>query len=345
MSTPSVGVSPRRSPRVALSRLLRARETSIVFVLVVVIALTTIKSPTFIFSEDGWRDLLLSPSILMILAVGQAIVIISRNVDVSVGSILGFSAYLSGRILTDHPNIPIVVVFVVGTLAGTVMGLINGSLVALLRIPALVITLGTLYIYRGVTVLWAGGTRIFPADLPPDFTNLGIDGVLSIPLLTLIAIAVTVFAAWFMYSTRGGRSIYAIGSDPVAAKLYGLRVEPGVIFSMTLSGALAGFAGVLYLARYATADSQAGVGWELQAIAAVVIGGVAILGGSGTVWGAAIGAVLLVTLNRALPVLGIQDFWQQFVIGALIIFAIVTDRIIYLRQTRKLLTIRGSDNE
>lgn len=318
---------------------------SIVLVLVLVIAVTTIKSPDFLFSHDGWRDLFLSPSILMIIAVGEAIVIISRNVDVSVGSILGFSAYFAGRMLTDHPNIPIVVVFILGTLVGTVMGLINGSLVALLKIPALVITLGTLYIYRGLDVLWAGGTRIFPADLPPAFTDLGNNGFLTIPLLTFIAVAVTLVATWFMRSTRGGRAIYAIGSDPVAAKLYGLRVTREVIFAMTLSGALAGFAGVLYLARYATADSQAGVGWELQAIAAVVIGGVAIAGGSGTVWGAAIGAVLLVTVNRALPVLGIPDFWQQFVVGALIIFAIVTDRILYLRQSHRLLEMRESDSE
>ena len=145
---------------------------------------------------------------------------------------------------------------------------------------------------------------------------------------------------YYLYTARGGRELYAIGSDPDAAELYGLNVRRRVLAAFVLCGALAGLAGVLYAARYGTVSSGAGAGIELQAVGAAVIGGVAIFGGSGTVWGAAIGAVLLVTINRALPILGIQDFWQRAVVGALIIAAIVLDRVLADRQERKLVEAR-----
>ena len=139
-----------------------------------------------------------------------------------------------------------------------------------------------------------------------------------------------------MKNLRGGREFYAIGSDPAAAHLYGLRVTRRILAAFVVSGSLAGLAGVLFAARYGTVSSGAGIGWELQAIGAAVIGGVAISGGVGTVWGAAIGAYLLLTINRALPILGIDDFWQRAVVGALIIGAIVLDRLLALRQSRRL---------
>ena len=190
------------------------------------------------------------------------------------------------------------------------------------------ITLGTLYIYRGIVLTWAGSDRINASDMPRDFLALGTQVVLAIPVLFLIAARrARPSSATTCYAHRGGRELYAIGSDPDAAVLYGLTVRRRVVGAFVLSGALAGLAGVLFAARYGTVSSGAGTGIELQAVAAVVIGGVAIFGGSGTVWGAAIGAVLLVTINRALPILGIPDFWQRAVVGALILGAIVLDRV------------------
>jgi rhamnose transport system permease protein len=145
---------------------------------------------------------------------------------------------------------------------------------------------------------------------------------------------------YYMRTARGGRDLYAIGSDPAAAQLYGLNVRRRLIGAFVLCGALAGLSGVLFAARYGTVSSNAGTGIELQAVGAVVIGGVAIFGGSGTVWGAALGAVLLVTINRALPILGIPDFWQQAVVGLLIIGAIVLDRVLSARRAGKLIKAR-----
>ena len=317
-----------------------ARETGILLALVLVIVAATVKNPNFLFSSDGFRDLLLTPSILLLVAVGQAIVIITRNVDLSVGSVLGLTAYLTGRLFIDVPGIPVIAVFAIGIVAGGLLGLINGALVAFAKVPALVITLGTLYAYRGINVLWTGSDRINSSDMPASFLALGTQSILFIPVLTIIAVVVLIAAAWYLRNQRGGRELYAIGSDPAAANLYGLKVTQRVLAAFILCGALAGLAGVLYAARYGTVNSQAGAGYELNAVGAAVIGGVAIFGGSGSVWGAAIGAYLLLTINRALPILGVQDFWQRAVVGALIIGAIVLDRVLALRQARRLVEAR-----
>jgi rhamnose transport system permease protein len=340
--TRSTVAAPRTSSSTGrlVAGLVKSREMSVLLVLLAVIAATTARTPSFLFSGNSWRDLLLTPSILLLLAVGEAVVVITRNVDLSVGSVVGLSAYLTGRLFIDHPALPVVAVLLAGLVAGGLLGLVNGLLVGFGRVPALVITLGTLYIYRGVILTWAGSNRINASDLPSGFLDLGTRQVLTLPVLFLIALAVLVAVGYYLHTARGGRELYAIGSDPDAAVLYGLRTRRRVIAAFVLSGALAGLAGVVFAARYGSVSSDAGTGMELQAVAAVVIGGVAIFGGSGTVWGAAIGAVLLVTINRALPIVGIPDFWQQALVGALILSAIVLDRLLVARRTRKLIEAR-----
>jgi rhamnose transport system permease protein len=334
--------SSQSAVRRAVLTVVRSREIAIGLVLVAVIVAATIKIPSFLFSENSWRDLLLTPAMLILLAVGEAVVIITRNVDLSVSSVLGLTAYLTGRLFIDHPGIPVVAVFAIGVLVGAGLGLVNGLLVAIGRVPALVITLGTLYIYRGIVLTWAGSNRVNASDMPDGFLSLGTKTVGTIPVLTIIAAGVLAVVGYVLYTGRAGRELYAIGSDPAAAQLYGLPVRRRLIGAFMLSGALAGLAGVVFAARYGTVSSDAGTGLELQAVAAVVIGGVAIFGGSGTVWGAAIGAVLLVTINRALPILGVQDFWQQAVVGALIIGAIILDRALSARRARILMQARDA---
>ena len=319
--------------------LVRSREASIVLVLLLVVAAATAKSPSFLFSANNWRDLLLAPSVLLLLAAGQCAVVITRNVDLSVGSVLGLTAYLTGRLFIDT-GLPVLAVVACGILAGALLGAVNGLLVGFGKVPALVITLGTLYVYRGVVLSWAGSNRINASDLPDSFSNLGTQTVGSIPVLFLVALVVVVGLGYYLHTSRGGRELYAIGSDPDAAVLYGLNVRRRVVGAFVLSGALAGLAGVAYAARYGTVSSGAGTGIELQAVAAVVIGGVAIFGGSGTVWGAAVGAMLLITINRVLPIVGIPDFWQKALVGGLILGAIVLDRVISLRRARLLIEAR-----
>lgn len=339
-SSPPTTVIPVSGITKHIGALGKAREFGILIALVLVVIAATTMNPSFLFSTDGWRDLLLTPSILVLVAAGQAIVIITRNVDLSVGSVMGLSAYLTGRLFIDVPGLPIPVVVLLAVLFGAFLGLVNGSLVAFARVPAMVITLGTLYAYRGINVMWAGSTRVNASDMPKEFLAIGTGQFLTIPILAIVAFVILAVAAWYMRNTRGGREYYAIGSDPAAAELYGLKVTRRVLSAFTLSGALAGLAGVFYVARYGTVSSQAGAGWELDAVGAAVIGGVAITGGIGTVWGAAIGAVLLMTINRALPILGIPDFWQRAVVGVLIIGAIVLDRWLAVRQRQRLIEAR-----
>ena len=315
---------------------LRSREMGILLAFLLVVVLGTVKNPSFVFSKDGWHDLLITPSILLVVAVGEAIVIITRNVDLSVGSMLGLTAYLAGTIFVKYPSIPWQLVFLIGLAFGGFLGLINGALVGYGKVPAMVITLGTLYAYRGINVAWTGSNRINADQIPQGLQAVGNNSILGIPILTIIALVILLVAAWYMRNMRSGREMYAIGSDPDAAELYGLAKRRRVITAFVVSGAMSGLAGVLYTARYATINSQAGYGFELDAIGAAVIGGVAIVGGSGTVVGAAIGAFLLYTINRALPVIGIPDFWQKAVVGALILGAIVLDRVLAVRQSRKL---------
>lgn len=334
------GPAGTRSLGGRLAALVRRRETSIVLALLVIVAVTAVKSPPFLVSSDGWRNLLLNPSIYIVLAIGVAFVIITRSVDLSVGSIMGLTAFMVGSLYIAWPGMPAVVAFLAGTAFGGLLGLVNGGLVAIAKVPGMVITLGTMYIFRGINILWAGTRRINASQMGADFLAFGNWQILGIPALTILAVLVLVVAGWYLFNTRSGREFYAIGSAPEAATLYGLPVRKRMLWSFVVSGAGAGLAGVMFASRYGTIASNAGSGYELQAIGAAVIGGVAITGGVGTVVGAAAGAVLLTTINSALPVLGIHSLWQRAVVGVLILGAIILDRVLAERQKRKLIAER-----
>jgi len=318
-----------------LTSVLRLREFPVALALIVLVVVTYAANPLFL-SPQGTKDLLLNATIMIILAVGQALVIITRNVDLSVGSILGLVAFGTGSLFANAPGIPIIAVFAIGLAFGAVLGAINGLLVTLARVPALVITLGTLYIYRGLNNAWAGGTQYFAGDRPAEFGALSVDTILGFPLITLVAVLVVAVVAIVMAGTRGGRDLYAIGSDPDAAKLFGIPVGRRVFIAFAVNGVLAGLAGVLYASRFNSVGATTGTGLELDVVAAAVVGGVAIFGGSGSVVGAAIGALLLTTITSALTALRVDKFWQQAIVGVLILAAIIIDRVASIRTARRL---------
>jgi rhamnose transport system permease protein len=257
-------------------------------------------------------------------------------VDLSVGSVLGLSAYLSTSLFGPHPGIPIVVVFLAGLGIGLACGVANGIMVAAGRVPSLVVTLATLYIIRGIDILIVGGKEVVAQSLPSAFLEIPKATVFGIPDLA-IAIAVVVgIGAYYLRTFRSGRDLYAIGSNPAAARLAGLPVGRRVFTAFAISGAIAGVAGVLWGAQYGTINSTAGTGYELQVVSAVVVGGVAIFGGSGSVVGAALGALLLSTISSALYVLGISPFWDQAIWGFLLLLAIALDQTITERLTSAL---------
>lgn len=325
-------VHTRTSP---LASFLKLRELPVILALVVLVAVTAALNPLFL-SEQGVKDLLLNATILMILAVGQTLVIITRNIDLSVGSILGLVAFGTGSVFVAAPGLPIIAVFAIGMVFGAVLGALNGLLITIAKVPALVITLGTLYIFRGINNAWAGGTQYFAGDRPEAFGNLSVDTVLGFPVITLIAVLVVVVVAVYMMGTRSGRDLYAIGSEPDAARLFGIPVTRRVLLAFVVNGLLAGLAGVLYASRFNSVGATTGAGLELDVVAAAVVGGVAIFGGSGTVVGAAIGALLLTTITSALTALRVDKFWQQAIVGILILAAVVIDRVASVRSARKL---------
>ncbi|MCU1633180.1 MAG: ATPase [Micrococcaceae bacterium] len=327
--------APGHQRRSALGSVLKLRELPVILALVILVTVTAALNPLFL-SEQGIKDLLLNATILMILAVGQTLVIITRNIDLSVGSILGLVAFGTGSVFVAAPNLPIIAVFGIGILFGAVLGAVNGLLITVAKVPALVITLGTLYIFRGINNAWAGGTQYFAGDRPEAFGNLSVDTVLGFPVITLIAVVVVAIVAVYMLGTRPGRDLYAIGSDPEAARLFGIPVTRRVLMAFVVNGALAGLAGVLYASRFNSVGATTGSGLELDVVAAAVVGGVAIFGGSGTVVGAAIGALLLTTITSALTALRVDKFWQQAIVGILILAAVVIDRIAGVRAARKL---------
>jgi rhamnose transport system permease protein len=313
----------------------RLREVPVGAALVVLVLVTYLVNPQFL-SAQGIKDLLLNSTILLILAAGQTLVIITRNVDLSVGSILGLTAYATGTLFARFPEIPIVAVFAVCILFGGLLGAVNGLLVAVAKVPALVITLGTLYIYRGLNNAWAGGKQYFAGDRPDAFGELSVNTVLGVPIITLIALVILAGVAVYMSGGRSGRDLYAIGSDPAAATLYGIPVSRRVFTVFLANGMLTGLAGVLYASRFNSVGATTGNSLELDVVAAAVVGGVAIFGGSGSVVGAALGAVLLTTITGSLTALRVDKFWQQAIVGILILAAIIVDRVASLRTARKL---------
>lgn len=329
MTTATLNLAPR------LSLVFKARELGIVIALALLVGVTAISNPRFL-SGQSIRDILLGTAILAVLAVGQAIVVITRNIDLSVGSILGLSAFTVGTLLRDNPGLPVVVALLAGAGVGAVAGLGNGALVQYGKIPALVVTLGTLYVIRGITYFWAGGQQVNADELPGSFLAFGNATLLGIPYLVWIALIVLTVAGVVLRNYRAGRELYAMGSSPQAATLAGIRVGRRTLAAFTVSGGLAGLGGVLFAARFGTIDAAAGTGLELNVVAAVVVGGVAVFGGSGSVWGAALGALLLTTIGSSLAVLEINQFWQQAIVGALILLAIGSDRLVAARVAASL---------
>ena len=309
---------------------LRVRELGIVGALALLIVVTGILEPRFV-EAGSLRNLALNASIFAILAVGQTLVLITRNVDLSMGSVLGLSAYLAGDLLFRNPDLALPLVFLLGIALGAACGLFNGILVTWGQVPALVVTLGTLYAFRGLAFLWTDGSQISAHQLPDPFLDLGTDSIAGVPFLVLIALVVVLAVGQWLRDYRPGRELYAIGSNPEGARLAGVRSNRRVLVAFVLAGALAGLGGVLFTARFGTVDATAGVGYELTVIAAAVVGGVAIFGGTGTVYGAALGALLLGTITSSLIVLRVPAFWQQAAIGALLLAAIAFDRLVAVR--------------
>ena len=328
--------SPAARPRLAsdLGRLTRAREAGTLALVLLVFAVATIKDHNFA-SAGSVQQLLVGASLVTLLAVGETMVLVTRNVDLSVGSVLGLSAFVVGNLFrTEH--IPVWSGFVIAIALGALVGAVNGLITTVVKVPSLVVTLAMLYVIRGVDSKLVNGNIVVPAQVPHAFVEVGYHTVLGIPWLAIIVAVVVAITGYAMRTFRPCRDLYAIGSNPEAALLAGIPRGRRVFMAFLTSGAFAGLGGALFLALFAQVDNSAGLGYELNVIAAAVVGGVAIFGGSGSVIGAGLGALLLATISSALYVLGISPFWDQAIWGFLLLVAIALDQTITERLTSAL---------
>lgn len=327
-----------------LSRLLLHRREAGILVMIACVTLAVGAIAPRFLSLDTLRIVALAVPLVMIGAMGQMMVLLARHVDLSMGSILAFSAIVAGMLFRDLPELPVLAGVLVAIAVGAGLGLVNGLLVVLFRLPAIIVTLGTLSLYRGL-VFWISDARqVDPQFIPRGLIALSqTSPVPGVPWLVIIALAVAVATWAFLDHTRLGRQIYALGSNPAAAPLRGIRVVPITLTVFALSGALAGLAGVMYASRFGYVNPGiTGVGFEFSVIAAVVIGGVSINGGVGTVLGTALGVVLLGLVSVALPILGVSAFWQDVFNGAVIVVALLIERWVRASGTRAMAAERDA---
>jgi rhamnose transport system permease protein len=293
------------------------------------------------YSARTFNRISTGAAILAVVAVGQMLVVLTRNIDLSVGSIVGFTAYFVGTQVARNNEIAPLVVALMAVGIGAALGLINGALVAYGKIPAIIVTLGTLAIYRTVLVDYSGAKTVTTDTLPQWLVNLSsanlfVIGQLEIRLIVALALAIVVLFQLALAYLRFGRRLYAIGSNPEAARIAGLPARRTLLLAYALCGALSGLGGFLFLARFGTITVVAAQGMELEVVAAVVVGGVNIFGGSGTVVGALLGTIMINTLEQSLiRWLAISEFWRDAVLGLLILAAVATDAVI-IDRLRKL---------
>jgi len=293
----------------------------VLFALVVICLLFTITSPHFLTTENIFSTLR-SVSFVAILAMGETLAIITGGIDLSVGSVLGFCGCLSALLI--NLGCPWWPALLAGLGCGTVLGCINGQLITRLKLPPFIVTLGMYSMARGLTYVITRGWPV--SGLPPAYMQLG-QGYWWVIPLPLVFLAVTaVLIGLFLNHTRSGRYIFAIGGNETAALLSGVPVQKVKVMVYALSGLLAALSGVLLVARLGVAQPTSGVGFELDAIAASVIGGTSLMGGKGTIAGVLIGAAIMGVLRNGLVLLGLSAFWQQFAIGLVIILAVAVDR-------------------
>ncbi|MCB1487583.1 MAG: ABC transporter permease [Bauldia sp.] len=305
-----------------MTSLLKSRELILALILVIGVILIGSYDPVFIRWQNI-SDMLTETSVLFMLALAQMVVILTRGIDLSVAANLALSGFVAALVSQYYPEVPLVLMIAAGVAVGLLLGMINGALVALLTIPPIVVTLGTLAVYRGMIIILAGGDQVNASEMGVVFQAFPKQVFLGLTTPIWIAIGVSILFWLFLNFTRTGRGLYAVGGNPLAARYCGISQGKQEFLAYSIAGAVSGLCGYLWVARYGVAYSEIASGYELTVIAACVIGGVSIGGGVGTVAGTLLGALFLGIVNTALPVLQISPFWQMAIAGAVILAAVV----------------------
>ena len=306
----------------------------LIFLAILVVILSVLR-PNFL-SAFNLFNVMRQISFIGILAVGMTFVILTAGIDLSVGSLLAFSGIVCASVakgsrslleggVTDPGGVRVLIAALAAILVGIIIGLLQGSLIARAGIPAFIVTLGGLGAWRGATLLWSDGQPISSFSNDFKFWGQGFVGPLPVPVIFFLAMVV--IGQIILKYTQYGRWIYALGGNPEASRLSGLNVKMLTTSVYVISGFCAGLAGFLLTSRLNSAEQVAGQGYELQAIAAVVIGGTSLFGGQGSMVGTLIGAMLIGVLNNGLVILNVSPYYQQIVIGAIIVLSVYIDQL------------------
>ncbi len=312
------------------------REWLLLAIISVIVLAVGARAPVFL----TWRNALdigNDSAILAILVMGQMLVLLTRGIDLSVASNLaltGMLCALAGRTWADIP-LPLLIAMACGIGAG--LGFVNGWLIMRFNLPAIVVTLGTMAAYRGAVFVSSGGAWVSDQDIHPLIKGLPRETLFGLPMLIWIAAVVVALALYLLRWRREGRELYAFGGSPSAAVYAGIPVLSRLVMAYTLSGLLAGLAGLLWVGRYSIAFSELASGYELTVVAACVIGGVSIGGGVGSIGGAVLGVLFIGVINGALPVIQVSPFWQQAIAGAVILISVVLNARADRGQGRQIL--------
>ncbi|AXF61369.1 ABC transporter permease [Leclercia sp. W6] len=305
-----------------VQQLLKHREALLAAVIVLMVIAIGTRVPSFI-APGNLVEMFNDTSILIILALGQMMVLLTKGIDLSMAANLALTGMIVALINFNYPEVPVWVLLILATALGLLMGVINGLLVWKMGIPAIVVTLGTMSIYRGIIFLLSGGGWVNSNQMGADFLGLPRASVLGLPVLSWCAIAALLLVGYFLRYSRTGRALYTAGGNATAAYYTGINAGKMQFVSFCLSGALAGFCGYLWISRFAVAYVDVANGFELQVVAACVIGGISTMGGTGRVLGCLCGALFLGVINNALPVIGVSPFWQMAIYGTVIVIAVL----------------------
>jgi len=324
----------------SLMNILKKREATLVFLILGLVALVTLRAPNFIQGENIER-IVNDTSILIMIAIGQFFVILTGGIDLSVASMIAFSGMAASMLNQYYPSIPVAIILLIGIAIGTVLGLFNGLLVAIGKVPPIIATLGTMSIYRGFTFVLSKGQWVTAHEMSESYMNLPKGNVLGLSNLIWFAIVVSIVMFYFSRYTRSGREIYAIGGNKTAARFVGVSEVKINLIIFTISGALCGIAGVMWTSRYAAAVNETAIGFELMTVAACVLGGVNIAGGAGAIPGVILGALFLGIINNALPVINFSPFYQMFIQGVVVLSAMFINVMMDKRKEKMMLSGRN----
>ncbi|MDR1505888.1 MAG: ABC transporter permease [Treponema sp.] len=303
------------------------RELGLVFFIVVISAAVQVRNHEFLTLVNV-GNLLTNTAILGILSVGMMMVLLTGGIDLSIGAIIAFSGMASALTVSAYPQVPPVILVLEGALIGAAVGFVVGFLISRFSILPIIASLGMMNVIRGMTYLISNGAWVSAHQMSDGFKALATGKIFGVNNLIVIAVIVYIVFYYFINYTRTGRRIYAVGSNPEAAEVTGIPAKPIVNMVYVLMGFLAGLAGVLWVAKFASAQGDTAVGYEMNVIASCVLGGISVSGGRGKVAGLVLGVILFGILANALPLINVSPFWQQAIQGFVILAAVITNVMI-----------------